>query len=415
MVSDPAAQHNAANEHYDIVERNKASQEMAWQDAVFALYLSEGKIEPEPKHLADSCFDEEPRCGYSAVCKVRVAIAARLRRPPLTLHDHRTPCFTLTAPQPLHELQAGNAWVYVYPNAEQMGLASAINIASHQISQIEEKGNCSIMVMAAPSAFGFYRAYQNLVFSSPTLQKALYATDIFQFDDYALPVHHPVSFRFLLMENFLAPIARFCDSRKIHLFQGDLPDAEKACREYGEAILEAGPDLQIKGVGEDGHWGFHEPGIPLDGEPKFMRVNLSESNVAQQMRDHPNLFPDRELVPRYAYTANVPLFMRTRVLIEDNVPQPSKAFAVLAAYGNEVVKDTIPSSALKSHDNPVVRLTSASAWALLEYRENGAVSGDMLRRLDASLSGSEEREIGQSVDLIRETLMGMGIEVGGGS
>jgi len=331
----------------------------------------------------------------------------------VTPTDHRTPAFNLTGPEPLHELDAGNARVYVYPDAEQMGLATAINIASHQMRLFEEKGICSIMVMAAPSAFSFYRAYQNLVFSSPELQRALYETHIFQFDDYALPVHHPVSFRFLLMEKLLAPIARFCDSRKIHLFQADAPDTEKACREYGEAILDAGPDLQIKGVGEDGHWGFHEPGIPLDGEPKFMRVKLAEANVAQQMRDHPKLFPTPDRVPRHAYTANVPLFLRTRVLIEDNVPQPSKAFAVLAAYGNDVVKDRVPSSALKNHQNPVVRLTSASAWALLEYHENGVVSSDMVRRLDASLSGSEEREIGQSVDVVRETLTEMEITVAG--
>ncbi len=58
----------------------------------------------------------------------------------------------------------------------------------------------------------------------------------------------PVSF--LLMENFLASIARFCDSRKVHLFQADAQDTERACREYGEAILDSGPDLQVKGVGE---------------------------------------------------------------------------------------------------------------------------------------------------------------------
>lgn len=325
--------------------------------------------------------------------------------------DHRTPSVSLSAPEPLHELSAGNAHVYVYSEAEQMGLATAINVASHQMRLFEEKGFSSVMVMAAPSAFAFYRAYQSLVFSSAALQSALYETHIFQFDDYALPVHHPVSFRFLLMENFLAPIARFCDSRKVHLFQADAQDTERACREYGEAILDSGPDLQVKGVGEDGHWGFHQPGIPLDGTPKFMCVKLSEANVAQQMRDHPRLFPVADRVPQYAYTANVPLFMRTRVLIEDNVPQPSKAFAVLAAYGNDVVKDRVPSSALKGHHNAVIRLTSASAWALLEYRESGVVNSDMLRRLDASLSGAQEREIGQFVAVIRKTLTEMGIAV----
>jgi len=332
---------------------------------------------------------------------------------PVMSAKHRVPTFSLAAPEPLDERMANGAQVYVYPDAEQMGLATAVNIAAHQMRLFQERGASSMMVMAAPSAFAFYRAYQNLVFSSPALQRALYETQIFQFDDYALPVHHPVSFRFLLMERFLSPIARFCDPRKVHLFQADAPDADRACREYGETILSAGPDLQVKGVGEDGHWGFHQPGIPLDEAPKFIRVKLSEANIAQQMRDHPNLFPAPDRVPQYAYTANVPLFLRTRVLIEDNVPQPSKAFAVLAAYGNDVVKDRVPSSALKGHPGAVVRLTSASAWALLEYRARGVVSSDMLRRLDASLSGFETHRIGQSIEMIRKTLAEMEIPVEG--
>ena len=86
---------------------------------------------------------------------------------------------------------------------------------------------------------------------------------------------------------------------------------------------------------------------------------------------------------------------------------------MLAAYGNDVVKDRVPSSALKGHPNAVIRLTSASAWALLEYRESGVVNSDMLRRLDASLSGAQEREIGQFVAVICKTLTEMGIAVAG--
>lgn len=325
--------------------------------------------------------------------------------------QHPLPTFTLEAPRPLHELTAGRARVCVYPDAEQMGLATAVNIASHQVRLVAERGTTSLMLMAAPSAFGFYQAYQNLVSASQALQAALFETHLFQFDDYPLPQHHPVSFRFLLQERFLAPIARFCDASKIHFLQADAPDAEQACRRYGEAVLAAGPDLQVKGAGEDGHWGFHQPGIPIDDAPKLIRVTMSEANIAQQMRDHPKLFPVPDSVPKYAYTANVPLFMRTRELIEDNIPQPSKAFAVLAAYANDTVKDRVPTSALKGHPSAVIRLTSASAWALLEYRERQVVTDDMIRRLDVSLSGADARGIGRSIEMIRGTLAEMKIPI----
>jgi len=77
------------------------------------------------------------------------------------------------------------------------------------------------------------------------------------------------------------------------------------------------------------------------------------------------------------------------------------------------VKDRVPSSALKRHHNAAIRLTSASAWALLKYRERGVVNSDMLRRLDASLSGAQARGIGQFVDVIRAVLTEMEIAVVG--
>jgi len=65
---------------------------------------------------------------------------------------------------------------------------------------------------------------------------------------------------------------------------------DEACRRYTDLLLKLGPDLQLKGIGENGHWGFHEPGLALDAVPQFMKVKLSEENVNQQMRDHPALF-----------------------------------------------------------------------------------------------------------------------------
>ena len=61
----------------------------------------------------------------------------------MTPTDHRTPSVGLTAPEPRHELSAGNGHVYVYSETEQMGLATAINVASHQMRLFEEKGFCS--------------------------------------------------------------------------------------------------------------------------------------------------------------------------------------------------------------------------------------------------------------------------------
>lgn len=319
------------------------------------------------------------------------------------------PEFALEAPAPRSVIPTSGPPVAVYESAEEMGWASAINLAAEQCRLAEERDELSFIVMAAPSAFPFYQAYVRLAESSPRLRRAIRKTHFFQFDDYPLPAHHPASFRFLLLQRFFMPLAPFTDPAKVHLFEADAPDPDAAARRYEKAVLERGLDLQLMGIGENGHWGFHEPGIPLEGAPRFMRVALTEENVDQQMRDHPQLFRKPEDVPMSAYTASVPLFLTTRHLIEGNVPQAGKALAMLAAFGSATVHDSVPAGALKRHPRAVVRTTQAAAWALADYREKGVVTRDTAHRLAESLRGPRMPNMSSILARIRETLAAVGI------
>ena len=292
------------------------------------------------------------------------------------------PSFIVNAPEPRYVFPAGNLQVAIYDSPREMGLASAIAIASEQCRLVAERGETSLQLMAAPSAFPFYEAYVGLAQLSAELQQAIGSTHFFQFDDYLLPAHHQASFRFLLTHSLFGPLEDWYDASKVHFFEPDVGDAAEACEAYTALLLEHGPDLMLKGQGEDGHWGFHQPGTPVEGEPEFITVEMNEMNLAQQMRDHPTLFREPEDVPSEAYTANVPLFMRTRELVEDNVPQASKAYAIVASYGNDAVDDCCPSSALKSHPAAVARTTMDAGWALVEYREQGSLSAEAMARLD---------------------------------
>ncbi len=292
------------------------------------------------------------------------------------------PVFTVNAPKPIAVVPAGELEVAIYESPREMGLASAVAIAAEQCRLVAERGETSLQLMAAPSAFPFYEAYVGLAQVSGELQEAIGQTHFFQFDDYLLPAHHQASFRFLLTHELFAHLADWYDSQKVHFFQPDIGDPAAACEAYTDLLLAHGPDLMLKGQGEDGHWGFHQPGTAIDGEPGFITVEMNEMNLSQQMRDHPTLFRKPADVPRQAYTANVPLFMRTRELVEDNVPQASKAYAILASYGNDVADACCPSSALKTHSSAVARTTLDAGWALLEYRERGRVSAEAMAKLD---------------------------------
>lgn len=292
------------------------------------------------------------------------------------------PLFTIDAPQPIAVVPAGSLQVAIYESPSEMGLASALAIAAEQCRLVAERGETSLQLMAAPSAFPFYEAYISLARVSKELQQAIGQTHFFQFDDYLLPAHHQASFRFLLTHHLFAHLADWYDCQKVHFFQPDIGDSTAACEAYTALLLKHGPDLMLKGQGEDGHWGFHQPGTAIDGTPGFIAVEMNEMNITQQMRDHPTLFRQRADVPPLAYTANVPLFMKTRALIEDNVPQAAKAYAILASYGNETIDACCPSSALKAHPSAIARTTMAAGWALLEYRKRGRLSAEAMAKLD---------------------------------
>lgn len=301
-------------------------------------------------------------------------------------------------------IESGGLPIHIYETPEQMGAASAESLGETQIALAAEQDTVGFLIMAAPSAFGFYRAYLEMANESADLQHALARTHFFQFDDYPLPADHPATFRYLLNKHFFDELTQWCPRENIHAFNVEADDPDAVCAEYTRDVLKRGLDIQLKGVGENGHWGFHEPGVPLEDEPRFMRVDLSEENAVQQLRDHPDLFASVNDVPRSAYTANVALFMKTQHLIEDNIPQAAKGFAVLAAYGNDTIDAAVPTSALKKHSNAHVRITRAAAEELLAYRESGSVTEEALKRMAAALGGG-----GESMKYVRTVLETMEI------
>ncbi|MFA5858740.1 MAG: hypothetical protein WC955_06715 [Elusimicrobiota bacterium] len=304
--------------------------------------------------------------------------------------------FLVSAPVPVNKITAGNADVLVYNNPDDMGLATAISIAKKQVELVGKNGYTSIMIMAAPAAFPFYRAYVGLAKVSKDLQAAIRKTLFFQFDDYPLPAHHPATFRFLLAQHLYIPLADYINPGNVYPFNVDAKDAAAECRRYTKLVLSYGPDLQVKGQGEDSHWGFHQPGMKLKTVPAYVKIGLNKMNTAQQMRDHPGMFPTAKSVPTVAYSANVALFMKTRMLLEDNVPQASKAFALLASFGNNSIDDICPSGQLKTHKHAVARTTSAAAWALLEYRRKKIVTRESMKKLDNIWYTENDPEVTES-------------------
>lgn len=94
------------------------------------------------------------------------------------------------------------------------------------------------------------------------------------------------------------------DLQNTHIPNGTEPDADKACKDYEAAVLKSGGvDLQLLGIGLNGHIGFNEPSeIFAD---KTFCVSLTESTIKANQR----FFSSYDDVPKQAYTMGIGTIM----------------------------------------------------------------------------------------------------------
>lgn len=124
-------------------------------------------------------------------------------------------------------------------------------------------------------------------------------------------------------------------------------DSETACRKYDEIIEQVGGiDLQILGLGHNGHIGFNEPGDIF--EKTTHCVDLTESTIEANKR----FFEKEEDVPRQAYTMGIQTIMKAKMILL-LVSGEGKA-QILRDVICGPVTPRVPASILQMHPNVIV-------------------------------------------------------------
>ncbi|KRK81044.1 glucosamine-6-phosphate deaminase [Companilactobacillus nodensis] len=137
---------------------------------------------------------------------------------------------------------------------------------------------------------------------------------------------------------------------------GSNPDAAAATSEYDKIIADNPIDVQVLGIGRNGHIGFNEPGSPLDG--KTSKVALTESTIEANKR----FFDDEKDVPRYAYSMGIGSIMKAKKIILVAYGE-NKADAIAKTVNGPVTED-VPASALQNHPDVTLILDDAAASKL---------------------------------------------------
>ena len=148
------------------------------------------------------------------------------------------------------------------------------------------------------------------------------------------------------------------DPERTNVPNGMEPDAEKECGRYEELIRSlGGVDLQLLGLGHNGHIGFNEPGEAFEKETHC--VDLTESTIEANKR----FFESVDDVPKQAYTMGIKTIMQAKkILIVVN--GENKADIVERAFFGPVTPE-VPASILQLH-NDVTLVGDEEALAKIE-------------------------------------------------
>ena len=165
-------------------------------------------------------------------------------------------------------------------------------------------------------------------------------------DEYkGLPRTNDQSYYYFMHEHLFDKVN--IDSENTHLPDGTKEDSVKECAEYEEVIRSlGGVDLQLLGLGHNGHIGFNEPGSFFDGDTHC--VDLTEMTIEANKR----FFASADDVPRQAYTMGIGTIMRARKLLMI-ISGEDKADITAAALCGEVTPQ-VPASIIQFHPDVTV-------------------------------------------------------------
>lgn len=199
------------------------------------------------------------------------------------------------------------------------------------------------------------------------------AVTTFNLDEFVgLPPDHPGSYRAYMRKHFVERVN--VRASRVHLPDGNAEDIPEACARYEAAIRDAGGiDLQLLGIGRDGHIAFNEPTSSLASRTRIKTLTAATMDA----------FPPEREVPRHVVTMGVGTILEAHRCLLLATGQ-DKAEAVARMVEGPLTA-LVPASALQLHPDTTVLVDEAAASRLAlagYYREVAARKPDWQRERD---------------------------------
>ncbi len=240
--------------------------------------------------------------------------------------------------------------------------ADASVIAARIVARlVREKPNAVLGLATGSTPLGLYRELirmhkeDGLDFSQVTT---------FNLDEYiGVAGDHPCSYRLFMMENLFSGLN--IPASQIHIPDGLATDIPAHCEAYEAAIRAAGGlDLQVLGIGSDGHLGFNEPTSSLASRTRIKTL------TEETRQDNARFFDRIEDVPHHCITMGMGTILESRICLM--LAFGANKAAAVAQTIEGPVSAMIPASALQLHPRVHVLLDTEAAGQLVrrDYYRN---------------------------------------------
>jgi glucosamine-6-phosphate deaminase len=178
----------------------------------------------------------------------------------------------------------------------------------------------------------------------------------FNLDEYVgLPPEHDQSYHYFMWENLFKHIN--VDARYVHIPHGMADDVEGHCDWYEEQIEKRGGiDLQILGIGGNGHIAFNEPGSSLGSRTRIKTL------TEKTRQDNARFFSSMDEVPKFAITMGIGTIMDAKKLVM-LANGKSKAQAIKNTIEGPI-SAMVPATIVQMHQHAMV-LADEDACSLL--------------------------------------------------
>ena len=222
---------------------------------------------------------------------------------------------------------------------EELSFKGAALIAA----QVIQKPKCVLGLATGSSPVGIY---QNLVKWNQEGKLDFSEVTSVNLDEYAgLKGDHPQSYRYFMQDNLFNHV-NICPE-KTHVPNGCAENYDAECEAYDQMIADMGGiDLQLLGIGLDGHIGFNEPGDHFDKATHV--VDLHPSTIEANAR----FFNSADEVPKQAVTMGMMSIMQAKKILLIANGEAKKDILLRACNGP--VTPEVPASILQLHPDVTV-------------------------------------------------------------